>query len=206
MNEKATQRVQKRYDRIAKFYDGFESLVEKRFFGKFRANTFNKLEGKILEVGVGTGKNLRYYNKRAKVTGIDISQNMLKRAVQKNKDLGLNAKLYQMDAQKMKFKSNTFDYVVSSFVFCSIPEPIQALKEVKRVMKKGGTAIFIEHVLSKYKLIALLEHIHNPLTSRLFGFNVNRNTRKNIEEANLKIVKDKNLAFFDVFRKFTCVK
>jgi len=77
---------------------------------------------------------------------------------------------------------------------------------MKRVLKKDGQIIFIEHVLSGNRFIALLEHIYNPLTRTLFGFNVNRDTKSNIEKARLKINKDEKLAFHDVFRKFTCSK
>jgi len=206
MYDKATLKTQKRYNRFARFYDSMEVLVEKRLFKRLREETINKLTGNILEIGVGTGKNLPHYNTKANVTGIDLSPKMLEKAKEKLKKLNKKFNLLQMDAQNLKFKDNSFDYVVGSFVLCSIPDPIKALKEIKRVSKPKGKIIFIEHVLSKHKLIALWEQIHNPITSRLFGFNVNRDTKKNILSSGINIESDEYLAFFDVFRKFTCSK
>lgn len=206
MYDKATIKTQKKYNRFARFYDGMEVIVEKRLFKKIRRNVISKLTGNILEIGVGTGKNLRYYNSNAKVTGIDLSPKMLEKAKEKIGFSNKNVTLLQMDAQQLKFKDNSFDYVIGSFVLCSIPDPVKALKEIKRVIKPKGKIIFIEHVLSKHKLIALWEHLHNPITSRLFGFNVNRDTKKNILSSGINIESDEHLAFFDVFRKFTCNK
>lgn len=77
---------------------------------------------------------------------------------------------------------------------------------MRRVVKPRGRIILIEHVLSRYRLIALFEHVHNPLTSTLFGFNVNRDTKGNIEKANLCIISDEEIGLFDIFRRFTCSK
>jgi len=201
-----TIRVQKRYDRFARFYDAVEFLIERKLFKKLRKETLNKLQGKILDIGIGTGKNLPYYNAKAEVTGIDISRKMLEKAKKKSKKLGINAKFYLMDAQELKFKDNSFDYVIGTFVLCSIPDPVKAASEMKRVVKKNGKIILMEHVLSKYWPIALWEKIHNPVTKRLFGFNVNRDTKQNIIKSGLHVNKDERLAFFDVFRRFTCTK
>jgi demethylmenaquinone methyltransferase/2-methoxy-6-polyprenyl-1,4-benzoquinol methylase len=204
--DKATQKTKKRYDRFSRFYDGMEVFVEKRLFKNFRKETLGKLNGKMLEIGVGTGKNLPHYNSKAEVTGIDLSSGMLEKAKVKGEKLKLDVKLYEMDAQKLKFKNNSFDYVVGSFVLCSIPDPVKALKEIRRVVKPKGKIIFLEHVLSKYKLLAFWEHLHNPITSQVFGFNVNRDTKQNIIKSGLDINYDERLAFFDVFRRFTCSK
>jgi ubiquinone/menaquinone biosynthesis C-methylase UbiE len=203
-NKKETIKVQERYDRVAKIYDFFEGWIEKRLFAKFRKDMLGSLQGDILEIGVGTGKNLSYYNPKAKVTAVDISPRMIDRAIGRAECIDLNVTFYCMDAQKLEFPHELFDYVVDTFVLCSVPDPVKTLKEMKRVLKKNGRIILIEHVLSKNKAIALWEHIHNPLTRRVFGFNVNRDTRRNIEKAKLTINKDEHLALSDVFRKFTC--
>lgn len=198
---KATQTVQKRYDRFSYFYDFLESGAEKWMFSTWRRKLISKLKGNVLEVGVGTGKNLGHYGRKAKVTGIDLSPKMLEKAKQKINSLKGNYELLVMDAQHLKFKDRSFDYVVCTFVLCSVPEPVGALKEMKRVCKKRGKIIMLEHVLSDNWFIALFQHIHNPLTRILFGFNVNRKTVENIKKAGLEIKKEENLAFFDVFRK-----
>lgn len=200
-----TVKVANKYNRLSKFYDFFEGFMEERKFRKWRKEIIPYLKGNILEIGVGTGKNLEFYNVN-KITAIDISEGMLKKAKEKSKNLKLSVDFYLMDAQNLEFKNEIFDYVVGTFILCSIPDPVKALSEMKRVLKKDGKIMLIEHVLSRNKFIALWEHIHNPFTKWLFGLNVNRNTKRNIEKAGLKIIKDEKLAFFDVFRRFTCVK
>lgn len=202
-----SEKVVKRYNRFSYIYDIFEKPMEASMFNKWRSELIKPLRGDILEIGVGTGKNLSYYNKEAKVTAIDISSGMLSKARNKLKEIkNKNIKLIEMDAQHLKFKNNSFDYVLCTFVLCSVPDPVKTLREMKRVCKKNGKIIMIEHMLSKNKLIAFFEHLHNPITKTLFGFNVNRKTNENVVKAGLKIKKINNLAFFDVFRRIEAGK
>jgi len=196
-----------KYNRLARFYDLHSKFAEKLWFIKWRKKFFAPLKGNILEVGIGTGKNIDYYNKNAKVMGIDFSEKMLEKAREKLIKSGKkNITLKQMDAENLNFKDNSFDYVVTSCVFCSVPDPIRGLEEIRRVLKPTGKLIMIEHVLSKNPIIALIEHIHNPITKFFFGVNVNRNTKQNIIKSGLRVVEDRNLALFDVFRLFIAEK
>ncbi|MDP3728921.1 MAG: methyltransferase domain-containing protein [bacterium] len=202
MNE--TKKTQRRYDRFARVYDLFELPLERLSFAKIRRKTLSPLKGKVLEIGVGTGKNLPYYNwENIDYTGIDFSKKMLERAKRKNFP---KAKMIYMDAQNIDFKENNFDYIVTTFVLCSIPDPIKALKEMQRLIKKDGKVIMIEHVRSKNFLLAFWQDIHNPLTKFFFGANINRDTKQNIEKAGLIITKDQALAFGDVLRLFEARK
>ncbi|RME54190.1 class I SAM-dependent methyltransferase [Candidatus Woesearchaeota archaeon] len=197
--------VQQKYDLFSKIYDTLEWPLEKFLFSKWRKKVITKFKGKVLEVGVGTGKNLQYYNDDVNVVGIDISQKMLNKAIDRSKNLK-NVSLLKMDAQDLKFKDNTFDIVFCTFVLCSVPDPVKTLKEMKRVCKPGGKLVMIEHVKSKNWLVWLFQKIHNPFTFYLFGFNIDRDTIGNIKKAGLTITKDKKLALFDVFRQIeaTC--
>lgn len=197
-----TRAAQKSYDRISGLYDFFEWPIEKALFSKWRKDLFEGLEGNILEIGVGTGKNMQYYPPDANVTAIDLSQGMLSKARKRKETNDYSADLKEMDAEDLGFPSDSFDYVISTFVLCSIPDPVKALKEMKRVVKPDGKVIMLEHVLSDHKAISTLQHIHNPFTKYLFGFNIDRDTRGNIEEAGLTIKDDEHLGFYDVFRKF----
>jgi len=185
-------------------YDLLEYPFERLLFNKWRRNLFSNLDGRILEIGVGTGKNLQYYPKEAKVTAIDISPGMLNHAIKKAGRLKRDYSLILMDAEDLGFKENSFDAVVCTFVLCSVPDPVKAINEMRRVCKPNGKIEVIEHMLSKNKIVALLQHIHNPITSYLFGFNVNRDTVSNIKKAGLRITSKKSLALNGVFKIITC--
>src|SRR3989338_8609004 len=199
-----TQKVKQRYDRFARVYDVVDGIIERKLFQRLRKKTIPLLSGNVLEIGVGTGKNLQYYSNKAKVTAIDISTNMMERAQEKAEKLDVDVTFKQMDAQHLDFKDNSFDVVVTTFVLCSIPDPVQAAREIKRVLKPTGRAVLIEHVRDRNLLIKIWQHLHNPIMRRLTGANVNRNTRENLENAGLIVEKDEHLAVYDVFRRFTC--
>lgn len=207
MLDKQTLRVQRKYDKFSKFYDWLEKGIERSKFGKWRKDLLGNLKGRILEVGVGTGKNLEYYGKGVRVVGIDLSFGMLERARESLRRLkNKNIKLKQMDAQKLDFEDSSFDYVVCTLVLCSVPEPVLVLKEMKRVVKKNGKILLIEHMLSDNKVSAFFEHLGSPVFRFLIGCNLNRDTKENILNAGLKIVEEENLAYGDVFRKFEVMK
>lgn len=200
-------KIKKRYDRYAFFYDLLEFFPEKFFFAKYRKMIIPTLKGSILEIGVGTGKNLPYYLDKAEVTAIDFSEKMLGKARNKLKQLNKeNITLQVADVQTLPFPDNSFDFVVATFVFCSVPDPIKGFNEIKRVLKKDGKAIFLEHVKSKNKIKGRIQELLNPLTVGVFGFNINRETWSNITKGGLKIIKDDNLAMDDVIRLFECEK
>jgi len=203
-----TNNIKKKYDCLASFRDLIEYPLEKIFYSKWRKDILNNLKGKILDAGVGSGKNLQYYSPDAEVTGIDISDKFMERARRRAKQLGRKYEFVQMDAQHLTFQENSFDYAVTTHLLCSVPNPVAVLREMKRVVKKRGKIIMIEHGLNKNKIIAFIENLVNPIIFWLLGFNINRNTRKNIEISGLKIIEDKRLSTKDIFanRKFVCIK
>ena len=86
-----------------------------------------------------------------------------------------------MDAESICYADNSFDTVVASFVFCSVPHPRKALKELYRVLKPGGQLLLLEHVLSSNRIMAAIMNFVNPLFVRMFGANINRQTIKNVQ-------------------------
>lgn len=201
---KKEKTVEKKYNRFSIVYDLLEWPVEKLLFSRWRKRIIGAVKGKVLEVGVGTGKNLPYYSRKAKVTGIDISSGMLDKAIEKNKKLKINCSLLLMDAENIKFSNNSFDTVLCTFILCSVPNPVKTLKEMRRVCKANGKIIMVEHVLSKNRLIALWQKLHNPITRWLVGVNIDRDTAENIRKAGLNIINEENLALKDVFKLFVC--
>lgn len=177
-----SETIRKRYDRIAPYFEVLEAIVEGLFFKRWRKKLWDQVDGfHILEVGVGTGKNFPYYPGYARITAVDFSPGMLKQAASLKERRNTSVDLQLMDAQNLYFADNSFDTVVATFVFCSVPMPIKALKELHRVCKPGGQVILLEHVISSKPPMAWLMKRLNPLVLRLFGANIDRNTVKNVK-------------------------
>lgn len=170
------------YDRNAAVYDKILSPVEKTL-SKWRRRLLKDAHGKTLEIGIGTGKSLSDYPKGVSITGIDSSENMLKYARKRANGYNHIDELLIMDAEDLRFPDNTFDTVVSSCVFCSINNPVKALKEIKRVCKSTGTVYLLEHVRSQKKVIGKIMDILNPISFKLYGDNINRKTYDNLIKA-----------------------
>ncbi len=188
-----------KYDRFSHVYDLMETPMELMRYGSWRKDVFSGLEGRVLEVGVGTGKNIPYYPEDSEMIGIDISAKMLDHA--KKRAAGQkNISLFVMDAEHLGFMDGCFDHVITTFVLCSIPDPIAALREMRRVCKPEGTVINLEHMRSSDRKIAFVEDLLNPVTRGLTGVNINRETVGNIRRAGLNIIEEKELALKDVFR------
>lgn len=195
MDIKATEAAIKRYNRIAPVYNLMEFSAELAGYREWRKLLWSKVAGnKILEVGVGTGKNFPYYPKGAETTAIDFSEKMLEQARAKAVRLGTHVILLQMDAQNLVFEDNTFDTVLDSFVFCSVPDPILGLKEVCRVCKPGGKVLMLEHVLSANRIVAWLMNLANPIIVQLMGANINRRTVDNVTQSGLVVEQVTELA------------
>ncbi len=197
-HETATTRA--RYQRISPFYDFMEVLPEKRYI-PWRGRLWSLVTGpRVLEVGVGTGKNMPFYPPEMEITAIDLTPGMLERAVKRADGLKLAVDLRLGDVQDLEFPDDTFDTVISTCVFCSVPDPILGLKEVLRVTKPGGQALFIEHVRSEKPLLGALMDLVNPLVVRMMGPNINRRTVQNVQSAGLGVGQVENLGIGDIFK------
>jgi phosphatidylethanolamine/phosphatidyl-N-methylethanolamine N-methyltransferase len=195
MDTKSSEVTRKRYNRIATVYDFMEGLTEKSRYSGWRALLWSKVEGqRILEVGVGTGKNFPYYPQGVEITAVDLSDRMLAHAREKAQKQNIKVNLMQMDVQKLEFAADSFDSIVSTFVFCSVPDPVVGLKEVKRVCKTGGKIVLLEHVLSANRIFASLMNLANPLVVRMMGANINRQTVQNVVISGLTVEKVTDLA------------
>lgn len=179
--------IRRRYDRLAPWFDSLEGFLEGLLFRRLRKRLWTQVQGEhILEVGVGTGKNFAFYPQDARITAIDFSPNMLKQAQRKCERKKLPIDLTLMDVQSLCYADNSFDTVIASFVFCSVPKPRKGLKELYRVLKPGGQLLLLEHVLSSNRFMAWLMNLVNPLVVRLLGANINRETLKNVQACPFK--------------------
>ena len=111
---------------------------------------------------------------------------MLKKARERARGLA-DVALYEMDVQSLAFPDHTFDTVVATCVFCSVPDPIMGFRELQRVCKPDGQLVFLEHIRSDNKFMGTLMDMFNPAIVRLIGANINRRTLENIREAGLEL-------------------
>lgn len=185
-----TRIVQKRYDRAASRYDAMVFVVERLAFGRWRSLLWSNVRGPaVLEIGVGTGKNFPYYPKGIRLVAVDLSPNMLRRARYKASRGSVNADLLLMDAENLAFREGTFDSVVTSFVFCSVPDPMRGLAELRRVCKLGANILMLEHVRSANRVLGWLMDMLNSLMVRIGGENIDRNTVENVARSGLLLEK-----------------
>ncbi len=193
-------RTERKYDRFSKLYDLMEKPIEKFKFSHLREKIDTVIEGKVLEVGIGTGKNIPYYPEGITVTGIDFSKGMIEKAQKRINKLSLqNVSLFEMDIEHMQFSDESFDTVLSTFVFCTVPNPIRGLKEVYRVLKPGGKAVFIEHMKSGKAVLNIPLYVMNVFTTALLGTSTIRETQNNIEKTGFKVERVQNVGF-DIIR------
>ncbi len=181
--------IKQRYDRIAPYYDGCQSIMEGLFYTRWRKKLWARVEGiHILEVGVGTGKNFNYYPVDAQITAIDLSPEMLKQAELKKNRKAITATLNLMDVQSMIYADNSFDVVIATFVFGSVASPSKGLKELYRVCKPGGKVLLLEQVVSSKSSMAMLMNMINPIVRVIMGANINRSTLKHIKSSGFTFV------------------
>lgn len=178
----------KRYNRIAWMYDFIESPVERLVFSKLRRELLSGLRGKVLEIGVGTGKNFPYYPEDIELTGIDISPKMLARARRRAERFDRALDLQVMDAENLAFPDKSFDFVVATFVYCSVTDPIKGLSEIGRVVKDKGTVLLLEHVRSENRVLGKIMDWLNLIVRAIMGPNINRRTVENVRKAGLEVV------------------
>ncbi|HWO93611.1 MAG TPA: class I SAM-dependent methyltransferase [Dehalococcoidia bacterium] len=189
VDHEATRVTQRRYARLARLYDAREWIAERAMLGRLRRAfwTLVPAGGHILEVGVGTGKNMPLYPAAARVTAIDLVPAMAERAMLRATKVGANVDLALMDAQELALRDATFDIVAATFVFCSVPDPILGLREVRRVLRPEGRLFLMEHVRAENAVLGWIMDRVNPLAVRLSGANINRRTVENVRAAGFDV-------------------
>ena len=171
-------------EQIPWLYDACCALCERFGLARWRRWLVGGAEGRILDVGCGTGRNLPLYPSGARVVGLEPSAETLARARRR----APATLLIQGDAQALPFRGGVFDTVVSGLVFCSVPDPARGLAEVRRVLKPGGALRMLEHVRATGRVKGRLQDRWQPAWTRLTGgCRWNRDTEAAVERAGFVI-------------------
>ena len=201
VDNEATALTRARYERISPIYDRIEWLMERRF-RPWRQKIWQFVHGpRVLEVGVGTGKNMEFWPLNCRITAIDLTPGMLDIARQRAKSLNRHEDdLLLADVQHLELLSGFFDTIVATFVFCSVPDPVQGLRELGRVVRPDGQILLLEHVRIDRPVIGTLMDVLAPLVVRLNGANINRRTVENVCAAGLQIDRIEDLDDMGMFK------
>jgi len=151
----------------------YDFLFDKVFYpGRVAAVNLLEIEpgSRVLEVGVGTGLNLPLYPRDCDVTGVDISAEMLSKAEERVRTLGMTrTKLTLMDGSKLEFPDNNFDRVIATYVISAVPDPVKTLLEMRRVCKPSGHLVILNHFKSENPIIGMFEKLLAPVCTKI-GF------------------------------------
>lgn len=153
------------------------SPLENKKFNGIRKDLLSRAGGSVLELGSGTGINFPLYDAPEKVIAIEPSPDMMEKSLEKQKQAVVPIELVQASAEELPFADDTFDTVVATLVFCTIPNPEKAMVEMKRVCKPDGKILLFEHVKMKNRFLAALQEVLTPVWKKICdGCCLNRDT------------------------------
>lgn len=164
-----SERWHRYWDKNAPNYDRQMGFFERVLFGDSRHWACSQARGDVLEVAVGTGLNLEKYPHDARLTGIDLSDEMLAIARNRAAELGREVALRAGDAHALPFDDAAFDTVVCTFGLCAIPDIDAALDEMTRVLRAGGRLVLVDHVASSSRLVRVIQAVLEILTVPIGG-------------------------------------
>jgi len=179
------RRLEAKYRITAWFYDILDFPWELQY-RHWRPGLVADVRGNVLEAGVGTGRNLRYYNPEAMVTGIDLSRAMLRRAARRGRRAVCEVRLCHEDVTTMEsIPSAQFDWVVSTFLCCVLPDHLQplAMKQFERILKPGGRIRLLEIIYSKDPRLRRRQNFFAPFVASVYGARFDRNTLEHLRRA-----------------------
>jgi ubiquinone/menaquinone biosynthesis C-methylase UbiE len=167
--ETPTARQRRVWDKAAPGYNKQIAFFEKIWFGEGREWIGARVRGRVLEVAIGTGRNLTHYDNEVTVAGVDLSPEMLALAKKHAAELAREADLREGDAAHLPFPDASFDTVVCALSLCSIPDPVRAIAEMRRVLVPGGRLLLLDHIGSTWPPLYGAQWLVEQLTSRLAG-------------------------------------
>lgn len=196
-----SSRLARLYDRTARWYDLLDWPFERFRYGMLRRRLFEGLTGvRLLEVGVGTGRNIAYYPPGVAAVGVDVSRAMLTKAKAR---AGRPVRLAQMDATALGLRDASFDAVVATFLFCVLPDALHppALTELLRVCRPDGRIILLEYQYSRRPWRWLQMRLLAPYVEWMYGARFDRRLAEHLQRADIEVMSDTFL-YSDVIRLF----
>lgn len=173
---------------FASIYDRFTAAAEEAGLRAHRQQLLASAKGRVLEVGAGTGANLAFYDADVELTVAEPEEPMAKRLARRLREQRPHAELVQAPAEQLPFEDARFDTVVSTLVLCTVADPDQALRELRRVLKPGGRLLFLEHVRSDDPNVARWQDRLNGINRFIaYGCNCNRSTLDTIRAAGFSV-------------------
>jgi ubiquinone/menaquinone biosynthesis C-methylase UbiE len=198
--ELTAREISEKYNRFARWYDWVEGVLDLLGLSSLRRKLLRRASGKVLEVAVGTGKNLRYYPQGCQVIAVDVSREMLNVARKRAAKLSIEVSFLLADAEALPFRAKSFDTVVSSLTTCTFPNPVAALREMGRVCGTEGKILLLEHGRSDSEWLGRWQDRRADWYASQLGCHWNREPLELVFKAELK-VKEARRVFFGVFHQ-----
>ena len=187
-----------KWDKAAASFDLMNGYGPERRWAPVKQAFFSRMSGKILFLAVGTGLDIAFFPPEQDIVGIDISGKMLEKAQPRADAYPGSIELRELDVHDLDYPDNSFDQVFTSCTFCSVPDPVQGLKSLHRVLRTQGQLHMFEHTGSRYFPFNIMLHMMT-LLSRHFGPDLNRDTSKNVALAGFEDIEVRNV-YLDVVK------
>ncbi|CAG7645604.1 class I SAM-dependent methyltransferase [Paenibacillus allorhizosphaerae] len=172
-----------------RYYDRLMEPLERRRFLTIRTSLLSCAKGEVLEIGSGTGINFPLY-RDVHVTAVEPSALMREQSTARVRQASVPITVIPGTAERLPFEPDVFDTVVGTLVLCTVPDAVQAVREMKRVCRPGGTLLLFEHVRLDHPVWGRLQDALTPAWKRLCdGCHLNRDTMRLLRSEGLDIVK-----------------
>jgi ubiquinone/menaquinone biosynthesis C-methylase UbiE len=199
-----SQEISEKYNRFARWYDRVEGIPDLLGVSRLRRRLLKRASGKVLEVAVGTGRNLQFYPSDCQITTLDVSNEMLNVARERAAKLSMDISFFLGDAEALPFPDKSFDTVVSSLTTCTFPNPAAALREMRRVCKFEGKILLLEHGRSDREWLGRFQDRTADRFAKQLGCHWNRESLELVIKAGLKVVEGRRV-FFGIFYQIEAI-
>jgi ubiquinone/menaquinone biosynthesis C-methylase UbiE len=202
-----TDKVRRSWAKQAPRYDKAIGFFERRVFGKcHRPWACSRASGEVLEVAVGTALNLPHYPDDVRVTGIDLSAEMIEIARERAAEFTRDIELKEGDAHQLPFADASFDTVVCTYSLCNIPDPRRAVSEMKRTLRPGGALILVDHIRSPVRPVYWLQKVIEFFSMRLEGEHMTRRPLEHVQAEGFDVIEREGLGPAGIIERLVAVK